>query len=318
MDLWYDELDYDDNPLTTDPRRSAKFLVGLDLIQDDLLYRVAASNMIFLEGKEGRGKSTLLWSVVRAFRGRKRVIFVDCSKLKKDLNVEKLLTRRSGIRGTLFKTKPKGMILLLDNVQDLSKRNSERIKYYFDQDYLRSVVFAAESLQKANLSTSINQRIGKRHIKLPDISAFEAVEIINRRMGDENILSSEDDALVTKIFSLSGGHVGVFLRYCERVAEHAVKNGMKPIKVSQLPKILKVDNKPKKDKPKRKPSPKKKAPKKGKSVKTIPLNKVIEEKVDEVSYHNHNHDEVQHHLPKMKQSQNGTPFDISVEEYNKI
>ncbi len=157
---WYEELDFDENPFSTNPKKFASHLSGMETVLEDVFYRVAAGSMLFVEGKNGSGKSSILWNVIKKYRGRGKIIYVDCSQIEKELNIEKLLVNKYGfIRGRIMKRKPKNMILLLDNIEELSPKNSERVKYFFDQGYLHSVVFAGVSYKKVKFSKSLKERI---------------------------------------------------------------------------------------------------------------------------------------------------------------
>ena len=125
------------------------------------------------------------------------------------------------------------MILLLDNVQNLTKRNCERIKYYYDQDNIKSVVFTTDSYSSVNFSNSIKDRIGKRIIRIKDLSKKDAINIIRNRTEDKEILN---DGYINKLLTLSNKNPKQFLINSGKLYKHLIKNKNK--KVKDIKKII--------------------------------------------------------------------------------
>ena len=215
---WYEQLGYSYNPFTLNPMMfEDDHLVGMEKEAKEVIYRIQSSNMLFIEGEPGSGKTMLLKHAIENFKGKGKVIYVDARQLNKKLDIEELLIRKYGlIKGRLMKSKPKDMILLLDNVEQISWTNNERLKYYFDQNYLKSVVFTSEKINAVTFSDSIKERIGSRIIKVPAMKSSEAVEMVQDRMGDEEILGAD---LIKKIFALSGKNPKKTLINCYRACE---------------------------------------------------------------------------------------------------
>jgi Cdc6-like AAA superfamily ATPase len=218
---WYEELDFDENPLDTNPIRFADKLVGMEEIIDELAYRAGAGSMVFIEGKKGLGKTALLWSIIRKYRGHGRVIYVDCGKIEKELNIEKLLVQRNGISGVIFGKKPKDMILLLDNVSALSKTNMERIKFFFDEGYLLSAVFTGTDYESVKFSKSIKDRIGKRIIRLKELEPYQAVSLVRNRIGNTEMIT---DDLIELAFAKAGKSPLVLLEKLDIIFGKAIES----------------------------------------------------------------------------------------------
>jgi replication-associated recombination protein RarA len=127
--------------------------------------------------------------------------------------------------------KPKNMILLLDEVEHLSKKNCERIKYYYDQNYLRAVIFASTDFELADLNESIKQRIHKKLV-IKELSEYEAVQVVREKIG-EDMLS---DRVIKYIYNLSNKNNKRFLENCEAVCKVAAKN--KDLREEDVDKIL--------------------------------------------------------------------------------
>ena len=113
------------------------------------------------------------------------------------------------------------MILLLDNAEELSSVNFERIKFYYDQGFLQSVVFTGTDLKKTGFSESMISRIGQRIIKLNSLSQEDAYTIVAKRLGED---ISDEDALIgkdyiKKIYAASKKNHRLFLINLHRVFE---------------------------------------------------------------------------------------------------
>jgi len=130
---WYEEMGLEENPLGVDTVGTVYELVDRERECKELLYMILSGNMMVIEGKPGFGKTMLLMYAIDNFKGKGKVIYVDARKLNKKLDIEKLMIKRYGFfKGKLLGKLPKNMILLLDNVESISKRNCEKIRYYFD------------------------------------------------------------------------------------------------------------------------------------------------------------------------------------------
>ncbi len=220
MDEWYEELDFEENPFSTNPSDYVKKLVARDDIVDELIYRVSSGSIVFIEGPAGSGKSSLLRAVIKQFRGKGKVIYVNSEKFEKKLDVEDLLVQRNGlIKGMFLKQKPSRMILLLDNVSALSYRNMERLKNYFDENFLHSIVFTGESFSKVGFSDSLKQRLENRIIKIPKMTTDQIVEMVRLRLEDSKFLPDE---IVTEIAKKFDNNPKEVLNACEELAEFVV------------------------------------------------------------------------------------------------
>ena len=225
-DLWYEEYDYDENPFEIDPIvDEPRQLVAREEEEKEIIYRVLAGNIIFVEGGAGKGKTALLRHVIENFKGHGKVIYVDAKRVNKTLNVERLLIGANKVRGELLGKKPKNMILLLDNIENMTPRNWERIKYYFDQNYIKSVVFTGKSYANVKFPESIKSRVGTRILKLNLLSSEEALQIIQERLGDEyeDVLTDEE---IIQLFKLSKGDLKNFLLNNFKLAQYKYESAV--------------------------------------------------------------------------------------------
>ncbi|MBI3033871.1 orc1/cdc6 family replication initiation protein [Candidatus Woesearchaeota archaeon] len=214
---WYEEFDYTEDPFTESEK-----LFGLEKVMEELVYRVESGSMVFVEGRPGLGKSAVIKAIISHFAGRGKVIYFDCGQIEKRMNIENLMTGKYGLFGRLFGKKPKNMILLLDNSNFLTKKNCERIKHYFDNNFIKSVVFTGLSYSRAHFSKSLRDRIGGRIIRLKELTPEQAVELVRERASAIEMLTED---IIRKIYAHSGKNIKKFLSNLSEVCEKAVHDG---------------------------------------------------------------------------------------------
>ncbi len=255
MDEWYEELDFEDNPFSVDPSDYIKNIVGREDIIEELDYRVRSGSIVFLEGPRGSGRTSMLRAIINRFRGRGRVIYVNAEKFEKKLDIEDLLVQRNGlVKGMLLKKKPKRMILLMDNVEELSHRNTERLKHYFDENYLQAVVFTGESFEKAGFSESLKLRIEGRVISIPQMTDQQVVQMVRSRIGDSKLVSDE---VVLELGARYKNNPKQILKALDEVAEFVVSLDEEVITSKHVDEVLGAakSSKAKKKSEKKNPEP---------------------------------------------------------------
>lgn len=211
---WYEELDFDENPLTIETKG-----VGNEDVLKEAFYSIIAGSILIIEGEHGTGKTKVLKEVIKKFGGEGRVAYINCKEMQRELNVEEVITKKNGALGFLFKKYPKNMVLLLDDVEFLSVKNVERIKYFYDSNHLKSVIITTKNYENLKFNDSFKQRI--RHlVKMKSISEFEALQVIRDKLGD-NILS---DRVIKETYKLSGKNMKKFLENCEIICKMYVQN----------------------------------------------------------------------------------------------
>jgi chromosomal replication initiation ATPase DnaA len=229
--MWYEDLNFIENPFADNPQNSE--LVGYDGVVDELLYNIRAGNIVVLEGKEGRGKTTLLRVAINKFKGDGKVVYVNGTKVE-DPNVERVLINKYGFFGRIFNKLPRNMILLMDEVEEISEKNLERIKYFYDQNYVKSIVFTSKDLKKINFSPSLKDRVA-RVISLKDLNEDDAVRIIKSRLRDMELFLDEDLKL---IYKKSEKNVKKFLENCENIAKLIVERKLKKADKELIDEVL--------------------------------------------------------------------------------
>ncbi len=209
-------------------------LIGNSELVDELVYRVQASDLVFLEGAEGTGKTRLLMEIARKFGKKRQVAYLDCTSITSTVDIESLLIGKYGWWNRLFKKLPRNMIVLLDNLQKLDYKNSERVKYFFDQGNIQSAIFTAEDRQNVKFSESLWQRIGKRIIMVPLLSHQEDAELIMDRIGKNKL----NNAQLRLISGASNGNIKMLLDNTREVLEHMAGQKKKKLTAQQLEEII--------------------------------------------------------------------------------
>lgn len=219
---WYEELDYEENPFKDNEDTE---LIGYEELVDEVLYRIASGSMVCVEGKSGAGKTAILKAVLNKFSGSGKVVYLNGQQLSNGLNIEEILNKKAGIIKRMFGKKPKNMILLFDEVQNLSRKNCERIKYYFDSSFIKSAVFTSSDFKQANFTDSLKDRISKM-IRLRELTEDEAIDIVQSRLGNDEIIPEE---VIKEVFSRSNRNMKQFLKNCEVLCEFSFKNNGKKV-----------------------------------------------------------------------------------------
>lgn len=213
---WYEQLDFDENPFE-DPENAR--LVGYEEIVNEVLYNIDAGNIIFIQAPPGSGKTAILRRAIQQFKGEGKVAYIDSNKVK-DLNIERVLEKASGLLGTLFHSKPKGMIILVDNISDLSKKNSERLKYFYDQNYVKAIVFTGESINNVPFTPSLLDRV-KKVITLPTLTEDYASTILKDRLRG---LEYFPEDVSKEVFVKSKRNLKSFMNNAEALLKKALEN----------------------------------------------------------------------------------------------
>ena len=222
-DQWFEKMGFSENPFEINPlKEESRPLFDRQKQAEEVIYRIKSNNMLFIEGSKGKGKTALLRHAIDNFKGKGKVIYLDSKSLNKKLNIEMVLVGAKKMDVSKEKY-PKNMILLLDNVEELSPRNNERIKYFFDQNYIQSVIFTGNNYKQANFSPSIESRIGKRIIKLSSLSQNGAVDMILERLGTLNEGMVDEDT-IKYIYQKSKGDLKKFLINCYKVFDLTIKS----------------------------------------------------------------------------------------------
>jgi len=165
---WYHNLGFFNNPFSIKPAAFHNELMGYDEITEEINEKIAESNTIFISGEYGTGKTTALKRIINEFKGGtfegKKVIYYNCNQSEESIDYDKLLIKAGGFLRKLFGVRKKGMIILLDEAQDMNKKDTEQIRNYYDEGFFKSVIFVSKK-EDIKLTEELEELIGKNKFK---------------------------------------------------------------------------------------------------------------------------------------------------------
>jgi archaellum biogenesis ATPase FlaH len=236
MSEWYERFGLDKNPFELDPFASSYTFVNHKTLIESVLYLVKSGSICVLEGEEGSGKTMFLKQITDFFKGEGKVAYID-AKVVKDMDIEEIILKRkkNSLLG-IFAKKPKDMILLLDNVEYLSNKNCEKIKYYFDQGHIKSVILATNDYKHLDISQSLRNRILHQIYAIPPLNKYDALRIIRDRFSDTLFLA---DQTIIELFHKSQKNIKKTLIYSEKLCKYTVKIGKGEALIKYIPLAIK-------------------------------------------------------------------------------
>jgi len=235
--MWYNELGFHSNPFSIKPAAFHNELFGNKATINKIIKKLKKPGMVCIFGEFGSGKTTVLKKIIREFRSddfkSKKIIYYNCNQSEESIDYDKLLVNAGGFFGRIFGTRKRGMMLLLDEMQDMNARDLERLKEYYDDGFFRSVVFVAKS-SEIEVPEDLAEEIGENMFVLGNMSNKDAVLMIRKRIGD---LKFFGDDMIVKIFKKDGNSRS-FLKNCEDVARVAFESGADTVGVEHIEKVL--------------------------------------------------------------------------------
>jgi len=198
-------------------------LIGRDSEKAEVVYRIASGNMLLIEGGEGVGKTALLKYAIDNFKGFGKVIYIDVKTFGRRFDIVKLLKGRS-----------KGMILLIDNIQYLSESNNKKIKYFYDQDYIKAVVFATADSKLINFTGAIKSRLGRNVVKLKALGKKEVLRIARERLDGDSIISDE---VLNELYKESKS-LRAFLANCDSLCGYLNREEKEEAEIKDVARVL--------------------------------------------------------------------------------
>lgn len=202
MDTWYEQLGFSYNPFTIKPGLFS--LRGRNDVAEQVKTAIFSGKICILEGTYGSGKTSMLQEIIDEYKGKRKVVYFACNRLKSNFNVDKILLERSLIN-KVFNIKAKNMIILLDEAEHLEKADIKRILDHHKKGYFKSVVFITHD---------------KTLIDVPDVLVFNfsqiepetIISIVRDRIGETPYMPDE---VILELYSKSTSMRG-FLKTCEQ------------------------------------------------------------------------------------------------------
>ena len=179
---WFEEFGFLKNPFSIKPAAFHDELIGYEDKIDNLIDDLETGSVWFLGGKYGTGKTTALKKVINTFRGQGVLIYFSLNRSEESVDFNSLIKNRGNFFQRMFGGKPKGCILLLDEAQRLTKKDSDNLLDLFEREYLKSIVFVSHKFDKVRFTAEIKELIGKNIMHVGEISPDEAVKLIRKRI----------------------------------------------------------------------------------------------------------------------------------------
>lgn len=244
--VWFRELGFHNNPFSIKPAAFHDHVVGYEKVVDEISYGILNNKIVVVEGEYGNGKSSILKKLLNDFGGKKQVVYYSCNRIDAHLNVKNLLNGRYGFFGQVFDIKPKDMIFLLDEAQELSTKDYERLYSYYQEGYIKSIVLVGKGIKKGELVPGFKAHV--EEVGLGKMNEELALQIIKKRIGELPLLP---DPIVRKIYQRSDNNVRVMLKTCEELCKKAVDSGRKRVTEDFLKQFFQEKDAPKvEEKPK--------------------------------------------------------------------
>ena len=96
--LWYQMLGFYNNPFSIKPAAYHNEILGHNGSVDEVLDKIRAGSVLFLDGEYGNGKTTMLRKMINECGGKKKVVYYSCNRSEDGLDVGRLA---DGGRGAL-------------------------------------------------------------------------------------------------------------------------------------------------------------------------------------------------------------------------
>ena len=235
---WYHELGFFNNPFSVKPTVFHNEIIGHHQTMAEITKEIMNSGIILISGEYGTGKTTSLKRIIFKFRsGRlegKKVIYYNCNQSEKSIDFDKLLINAGGFFRKLFRIRKKNMIILLDEAQDMNKKDMEQVEKYYDTGFLKSVVFVSKN-KNLKFSEGLKEKNNINKFELSNMDNEEAIEMIRKRIGKLQFISDE---IIVKIFNVNKNS-RAFLKNCEDVCKYTFDNGNRIVEEEYIKKALK-------------------------------------------------------------------------------
>ncbi len=222
--IWYKELGFYNNPFSIKPAAFHDQAIGYEKVVDEISYGILNNKIVIVYGDYGNGKSTILKRLLNDFGGKKQVIYYSCNRIDGRLDVKELLNGRYGFIGKWFDMKPKNMILLLDEAQELDSKDYERVYPYYQEGYIKAVVLMGNEIKKEKIIGGLKSNL--EEVEMGKLNEELAVLVIRKRIGDIPLLS---DSIIRKVYQKTGDNVRSLLKTCEDLCKSSVDSGRRKI-----------------------------------------------------------------------------------------
>ena len=186
--MWYRAFGWEENPFSIRPSPN---VIGLEETKEALLEDLLSGTPALLLGPTGMGKtSLLLWLKTQLAQTKLRPVYLNLHSLAKpqDLFLQRKLGREILLQRLRLRFSY-GLVLLIDEAQDLSAPMAELIKVAFDHGTISAFLLAAQ--EEPPLPGPLRSRIGPHVYQLQTLGVPERVALLKHRMDGKNPFTEE-------------------------------------------------------------------------------------------------------------------------------
>ncbi|MBI2549803.1 hypothetical protein HYV83_01315 [Candidatus Woesearchaeota archaeon] len=227
-DVWFRKLGFSRNPFNIKPAAFSYELFGISL--DGVLSGIEEGKVLFVEAPLGYGKTTMLKGIIHRFGGRKKVIYANALPSEK-VDVKDLL-KRSSLVNYITGSLPTGMILVVDEAQNLTSGNSAEVFEFYRSGNVRAVVFFGTRYSRTSFVEGLNSVMNGNVIHLSSPTPEQAISLVRGRIGNLPLLS---DDTIRAAYRRAKGNPRRLLQICDDLCRYASELGKLPAQEMEPP-----------------------------------------------------------------------------------
>ncbi len=226
-DLWFRKLGFSRNPFAIKPAAFSYELFGPNI--NGVISGIDGGKFMFVEAPLGHGKTTLLKSIISRFGGKKKVIYAHAVP-SRDVGVKELL-KRSSLASFITGNLPSGMILVVDEAQNLLEDSSSQIMEFYKSGNIRAVVFFGTKYPDNGFAGELRAMMNGNTIRLSRPTPEQAVSLVRSRIGNLPLISNE---VILMAFRKAQGNPRRLLQVCEDMCRSAIEEGRLSVPPSKI------------------------------------------------------------------------------------
>ena len=230
---WYQSLGFSSNPFSIKPAAFHDELFGYEGTIDGINKKIAQGSVLLLTGEYGAGKTTVLKRIIYAFRGQKSVIYYSCNERERSIDFDALLSGMTFFR-RLFGIRKAGAILLLDEAQDMGRKDADQVADYFHKGFFRSVILVTHRQADLVLTSALRELLKDSIFRLNKLDRRSAVALVRKRIGNLQFLP---DDIIERVYALNS-NPRQLLKNCEAVCRRAAEEGADRVLVKHVKDVL--------------------------------------------------------------------------------
>jgi hypothetical protein len=215
--IWYKKLGFSNNPFSIKPAAYQPNMIAYDL--DYIYSKIDNAEIMFIEGDYGTGKTTILKNIILKYKGKNRIVYFSFND-GVEFNIHQLLEGANTFIGKLTGLKVRNIILLLDEVHLMSKKEAMSVLKYYESGVIKSMVMVSHDYESTSIPEDVQAYLKDNVIKTASLNLTEAEELISSRIGEIGLFPKP---IIRRVFALADKNPRRFLAYCEDIARYAVE-----------------------------------------------------------------------------------------------